>query len=135
MVKTAYSRRAMLALVGLGGFGTVWLMSTREGGRNPLLRADSNTPTTDSSTCFARYQAADEPNGDLARVTWPPFILRAGPEVKQLYEFQVTNGDLMKYMPCFCGCQYEDDHRSNRDCYVDQVNPDGSVVFDAMAPT
>ena len=49
--------------------------------------------------------------------------------------FQVSNGALMRYMPCFCGCQWEDDHRNNRDCYIDRVNPDGSVVFDAMAPT
>jgi hypothetical protein len=56
---------------------------------------------------------------------------RFDPEVKELYAFQVENGDLMRFMPCFCGCHLEDGHRSNRDCYVEAVNPDGSVVFDA----
>ncbi len=37
-------------------------------------------------------------------------------------------------MPSFCGCG-GDGQRNNRDCYVTSVNPDGSVVFDAMAPT
>lgn len=84
---------------------------------------------------FAGYEAASEPNGDLARVVWPRFVTDAGPEVQRLYEFQITNGDLMRYMPCFCGCGEEDGHRSNRDCYVERVNRDGSVVLDAMAPT
>lgn len=89
----------------------------------------------DFSARFARFQVADEPNGDLAKVVWPDFVTEAGPEVKRLYEFQVTNGELMRYMPCFCGCGQNDGHRNNRDCYVQQVNADGSVVFDSMAPT
>jgi hypothetical protein len=83
---------------------------------------------------FAAYKPAREPNGDLARVVWPEFVLAAAPEVKALYEFQVTHGDLMRYMPCFCGCG-NSGHRNNRDCYIRRVNADGSVEFDSMAPT
>jgi hypothetical protein len=84
---------------------------------------------------FAKYRAADEPNGDLAKVVWPSFVTDADPEVKTLYEFQITHGDLMKYMPCYCGCGKNSGHKSSRDCYVKQVNADGSVVLDSMAPT
>ena len=50
--------------------------------------------------------------------------------------FQVVNGDLMSWIPCFCGCGSDGSgHRNNRDCYVKQVRPDGSVLFDQMAPT
>lgn len=91
--------------------------------------------TRDFSTLFAQYEPADEPNGDLAKVTWPQWLLELDPEIKQLYEFQILNGPLMRYMPCFCGCQNEAGHRNNRDCYVDTVHPDGSVVLDTMAPT
>jgi hypothetical protein len=89
----------------------------------------------DFSARFATFPVPDEPNGDLARVVWPDWIQRGDPAVKRLYEFQVVNGDLMKYMPCFCGCGRTDGHRSNRDCYVREVKADGSVVFDEMAPT
>jgi Protein of unknown function with PCYCGC motif len=105
-------------------------------------------PTTESTTSaptatepagfderFAQYGVADEPNGDLAKVVWPDYVLNAPPEVKELYEFQVTHGDLMRWMPCFCGCGQSAGHRSNRDCYIRRVNADGSVVFDPMAPT
>lgn len=88
----------------------------------------------DFSDRFAMYEPAPEPDGDLSKVVWPEFVTRAGPEVKALYEFNIENGDLMRYMPCFCGCG-DDGHRNNRDCYVRQVNPDGSVVLDSMAPT
>ena len=91
--------------------------------------------TTDFSARFAQYEAAPEPNGDLAKVVWPSFVTDAGPEVKRLYEFQITHGELMRYMPCFCGCGQNAGHRSNRDCYVRRVRPDGSVVLDPMAPT
>lgn len=84
---------------------------------------------------FAQYKAAPEPNGDLAKVVWPDYVTAAGPEVQRLYEFQVTHGELMRYMPCFCGCGQNAGHRSNRDCYVREVKADGSVVFDSMAPT
>lgn len=93
------------------------------------------TPSPDFAARFAQYEPADEPNGDLAKVTWPQWMTQMGPEIRMLYEFQILNGPLMRYMPCFCGCQNEDGHQNNRDCYIDTVNADGSVVFDSMAPT
>lgn len=83
---------------------------------------------------FAKYRVAGEPNGDLAKVVWPSYVTDAPAEVKTLYEFQITHGDLMRWMPCYCGCG-QSGHKSNRDCYIKSVGADGSVVFDAMAPT
>ena len=98
------------------------------GGESKPVSAD------DLRARFAKYPVADEPNVNLAKVVWPSYVTNAPPEVKALYEFQITHGDLMKYMPCYCGCG-QSGHKSNRDCYVQKVNPDGSVVFDSMAPT
>jgi hypothetical protein len=104
-------------------------------GSAPKGTQPTGSATTDFSARFAAFEPADEPNADPARVVWPAFVTRAGPEVKALYEFQLVNGELMRYMPCFCGCHGEDGHRNNRDCYIDTVHADGSVTFDAMAPT
>lgn len=109
----------------------VWIVAGRDGESS----APSVEAAEDFSARFAGYEAAPEPNGDLSKVVWPDYVLSGGPEVKRLYEFQVTHGELMRYMPCFCGCGQSAGHRSNRDCYVRQVHPDGSVVFDSMAPT
>jgi hypothetical protein len=55
----------------------------------------------DFSAGFARFPLADEPNGDLSKVVWPDFVTNAGPEVKRLYEFQITHGEVSQYVPCF----------------------------------
>jgi hypothetical protein len=50
---------------------------------NPLPRQDRNG----FAARFSKYKPAPEPNGDLAKVVWPDYVLEAPPEVKQLYEF------------------------------------------------
>jgi len=126
------TRRRFLAL-GLASFGVVATAaacgSSSEGDAKP------DAGTDDFSARFAKFDAADEPNGDISKVVWPAFVIAAGPEVQRLYEFQITHGEVMRYMPCFCGCGQSAGHRNNRDCYVQKVNVDGSVVLDSMAPT
>ena len=117
---TRRTRRAFLEVLGLVAAGAA-------------LGACGVAPATDFAPLFAGFAPADEPNADPGKVIWPDWIERADPEVKRLYEFQLVNGELMKYMPCFCGCG-TDGHRNNRDCYIQEVKADGSVVFDRMAP-
>jgi hypothetical protein len=110
---------AVLALLAAGGLA---------------LRSRGTAVDEPHAARFAAYGAADEPDGDLATIVWPEFVTRAGPEIQRLYAFNVTHGDLMRYMPCFCGCG-GDGHRNNRDCFITSVGADGTVVFDDMAPT
>jgi hypothetical protein len=84
---------------------------------------------------FAGYTATEEPNGDPAMVVWPEFVTDSPPEIRELYEFHVRHGEVMRYIPCFCGCNSGSGHHNNRDCYIQAVHPDGSVTFDSMAPT
>jgi hypothetical protein len=128
------TRRRFIAL-GIAGaaVGTGALVSACGSGAS--RSSGGGGSVKDFSARFARFEPAVEPNGDLSKVVWPDFVTDAGPEVKRLYEFQITNGELMRYMPCFCGCGQDAGHRSNRDCYVQRVNADGTVVLDSMAPT
>lgn len=96
---------------------------------------DGGVAVEDFSARFSEFTAADEPNGDVSKVDWPNFVTDGDAEIQRLYEFQITHGELMRYMPCFCGCGQNAGHRNNRDCYVTSVNADGSVVLDSMAPT
>lgn len=121
---THLTRRSAIGAVGLGVAGL--LLGACSG--------PTNKGADDFSARFSRFEPAAEPNADPARVVWPSFVLEAGPDVRRLYEYQLQNGDLMRYIPCFCGCK-DGSHRNNRDCYIKQVNPDGGVVFDSMAPT
>jgi hypothetical protein len=60
-------------------------------------------------------------------------IRRAPPAVREAYRFAVANRELLNRFPCFCGCWEQDGHRGNADCYVEEVRPDGTVVFDYMS--
>lgn len=133
------TRRRVLEVASLGVVGAA-LTGCGSGSSDPTGALPAALDAADAeldgfADRFADFEPAAEPNGDLAKVVWPAWLDEFDPEVRSLYAFQVENGDLMRYMPCFCGCQWEDGHRNNRDCYVEAVNPDGSVVFDSMAPT
>jgi hypothetical protein len=133
------SRRDVGRLLGIGAMGTILTAcgaaTNVPSGAAGVSEEGEASDATDFSSRFASFEVADEPNGDLAKVVWPEFVTKAGSDVKQLYEFQVTHGELMRWMPCFCGCGQSAGHQNNRDCYVQAINPDGSVTFDAMAPT
>lgn len=65
------------------------------------------------------------PQSDL-----PDFVLGAEPEMQEAYRFAIANPDILKQYPCYCGCQEVLAHMHNLDCYIKQINPDGSVELD-----
>jgi hypothetical protein len=62
----------------------------------------------------------------------PDFVRRAPPQVKEAYRFAIANPELLRAFPCYCGCGSVG-HKSNLECYVKQVRPDGSIEFDNHA--
>jgi hypothetical protein len=131
------SRRQFLVW-GLGSTGIAIVAGACSSGGDSESPQSTQSPASgdDFSARFAEFEVADEPNGDLAMVAWPDFLEGAeGTEVRELYDFQITHGEVTRYMPCFCGCGMSAGHRNNRDCYVAAVHADGSVEFDSMAPT
>jgi hypothetical protein len=67
-----------------------------------------------------------------AKDKWPAKFHEAAPTVQEAYRYAVANPDVMRYMPCFCGCGAQG-HTSNLDCYVADLRQDGSVVLDPMS--
>lgn len=129
------TRRHFIGLGVASAAVSVVASSCSSGGGSTTPTSSSAAADPDPAAAFSSFEPADEPNGDLSKVEWPSFVTEADPEVKALYEFQITHGELMRYMPCFCGCGNQAGHRSNRDCYVESVGADGTVVLDSMAPT
>lgn len=62
----------------------------------------------------------------------PPDLREAPPEVREAYRFALANPGLLSAIPCYCGCGAQG-HRSNLDCYIKEVGPDGTVVFESHA--
>lgn len=62
-----------------------------------------------------------------------PAEVRSAPvAVQTAYQFNAANPDIMKDIPCYCGCG-DIGHTSNYDCYVSNVDDKGIVTFDNHA--
>lgn len=61
----------------------------------------------------------------------PAFLLKAPLNVRETYQLALANPDTLNWIPCYCGCGSEG-HKNVRDCFVEEVRPDGTVVWDEM---
>jgi hypothetical protein len=62
----------------------------------------------------------------------PPEVQSAPRSVQTAYQFAADNPDVMKGVPCYCGCG-SIGHTSNYACYVSQVDSAGTITFDRHA--
>jgi hypothetical protein len=67
--------------------------------------------------------AADLPPlyGDLNRAVRPAETVRI------VYEFAARHPEVLKYIPCFCGCE-QGGHKGNNDCFVSGRDAKGKVT-------
>ncbi|WP_313891966.1 PCYCGC motif-containing (lipo)protein [Psychrobacillus sp.] len=75
------------------------------------------------------------PNGDLQEVTastdvLPAFLDAQPEEMKIIYQASAKAHDILKWMPCYCGCGDSAGHESNFNCFVDEIKDSGEVVWD-----
>ena len=62
----------------------------------------------------------------------PKDIKSAPDEVREAYRFAIANSDILRYIPCYCGCGAEG-HTSNASCYVKDSSTLGNLQFDRMS--
>ena len=62
----------------------------------------------------------------------PADVMNAPVTVQQAYQFNVANPEVMKQIPCYCGCGAMG-HTSNYSCYVTDVGSDGKINYDKHA--
>ena len=87
-----------------------------------------------ATACGGQTNAADEHSYHLAPlVQMPPEVQEAPSTVREAYQFAVYNQDVVKALPCYCGCGAMG-HTSNYSCYVQEGGEDArDVVFDNHA--
>ena len=99
-----------------------------------------------AGTLTACWGDTASPDHDLAMAPMSamPADVQAAPAVtQQAYQFAVANPEVMKQMPCYCGCGATPalhpqrgasvGHTSNYMCYVRGVDANGQVEFDSHA--
>jgi hypothetical protein len=62
----------------------------------------------------------------------PADIQRAPAQVRETYRFAVANREVLRWIPCYCGCG-ADGHTSNASCYLKDFSTSGKLVFDRMS--
>jgi uncharacterized protein with PCYCGC motif len=72
-----------------------------------------------------RYQLAPE-------AILPEGLRSAPDEIREAYRFAVANRDILRYIPCYCGCG-DQGHTSNASCYVKDNSLPDKPEFDAMS--
>ena len=87
------------------------------------------------STAVSACSTSSSSKVDLAMASMDqmPMDVQSAPEaVQDAYQFNVANPDIMQDIPCYCGCG-DIGHTSNYDCYVSNVDANGSITFDNHA--
>jgi hypothetical protein len=70
---------------------------------------------------------------NMASMEQMPAEVQSAPvTVQEAYQFNVANPDVMKDIPCYCGCG-NIGHTSNYDCYGSNVDEKGNISFDNHA--
>src|SRR5215831_10522366 len=72
-----------------------------------------------------RYQLAPE-------AILPEGLRYASDEIREAYRFAAANRDILRYIPCYCGCG-EQGHTNNASCYVKDSPPLDMPEFDSMS--
>lgn len=74
-------------------------------------------------------------NGDIQESTasideLPAFLKSQTSELQTIYALSAQVSDVLKYIPCYCGCGDSAGHESNLNCFIDEIHEDGTVVWD-----
>lgn len=62
----------------------------------------------------------------------PADIRQAPAEVREAYRFAIANREILRYIPCYCGCGTVG-HTSNASCYLKDSSTPGNLIFDRMS--
>jgi hypothetical protein len=68
--------------------------------------------------------------GPLPPLPMPQFApARPAEVVRAVYEFAARHPEVLRYVPCFCGCEQRG-HDHNEDCFVSSRDAQGRVTWD-----
>jgi uncharacterized protein with PCYCGC motif len=86
--------------------------------------------STAISACSPKTQSSDLHMMSMDQM--PAEVQSAPVTVQTAYQFAAANPDIMKNIPCYCGCG-NIGHTSNYSCYVSSVDDKGNISFDNHA--
>lgn len=131
-------RPLLLILVAVAAVGTlIYLLREPDGSQQAVSTAAA--PAAAVPAAPTRSSEPPLPTAILIAPDLPPLPLASAPSgplpvVRAAYEFAARHPEVLKYIPCFCGCEQEG-HGANDDCFVAARSPDGRIVWDPHGMT
>ncbi|PGB01079.1 PCYCGC motif-containing (lipo)protein [Bacillus toyonensis] len=62
--------------------------------------------------------------------TLPSFLSSAkNDQVSQIYGMVGKNIELLEWIPCYCGCGENSEHKNNKDCFIREIKQSGVVTW------
>ena len=85
------------------------------------------------TACSGNAASASVTGLAMAPMAGMPDNVKSAPTtVQQAYQFAAANPDVVKQIPCYCGCGSMG-HTSNYACYVQNVDAKGTITYDSHA--
>jgi hypothetical protein len=88
--------------------------------------------STTISACSSQSQSSDIELHMMSMDQMPLEVQSAPVSVQTAYQFAAANPDIMKDIPCYCGCGSVG-HTSNYACYVAGHDDKGNIRWDSHA--
>lgn len=88
--------------------------------------------STTISACSTQKQPTASDLHMMSMDQMPAEVQAAPVTVQTAYQFAAANPDIMKNIPCYCGCGNVG-HTSNYNCYVSNVDDKGNIRWDSHA--
>lgn len=110
-----------------------------------LIGCSSNNDSSINKNSETQNQLKEQKNADdhykddilettTSVETLPSFLSSAqNGQVSQIYGMVRKNIELLEWIPCYCGCGENSEHRSNKDCFIREVKQNGEVIWNSHA--
>ncbi len=86
-----------------------------------------------AGTLTSACGAAATPAFPMAEVHTMPMEVQSAPRlVQEAYQFAAANPDVLRQLPCYCGCGAMG-HTSNYACYISGQDAAGAPIYDSHA--
>ena len=101
----------------------------------PLVLAACGGGAEPASTGAQTRPATADPWITIEGVQFPAAFAEAPAEIVESYVFAAKHPEVLRYMPCYCGCERETPpHDSNYDCFIDAIDRSGPLPRVAPDP-
>jgi len=60
----------------------------------------------------------------------PSFLDNQTDLIRAAYQIAGQAPEVLEWMPCYCGCGESAGHKSNMNCFIQEVKEDGKIVWD-----